>query len=61
MGNDRLESGGRFRELGPGSEMSSLDPSTMALVAGLVSVLQTLAFFVLWRFNRQMPGVGSWG
>ena len=41
--------------------MSSLDPSTMALVAGLVSVLQTLAFFVLWRFNRQMPGVGSWG
>ena len=32
----------------------------MALVAGLVMVLQTLAFFVLWRFNRQMPGVGCW-
>jgi len=33
---------------------------TLALVAGLINLLQALAFAVVWRFNRQVPGIGLW-
>jgi len=33
---------------------------TLALVAGLINLLQALAFGVVWRFNRRTPGIGFW-
>ncbi len=38
----------------------SIDPSTMAFVAGVISALQALAFGVVWYFNRRALGIGSW-
>ena len=33
---------------------------TLALIAGLINLLQALAFGVVWRFNRETPGIGLW-
>jgi signal transduction histidine kinase len=33
---------------------------TLALVAGLLNLFQAVAFGVVWRFNRQIPGIGLW-
>ena len=33
---------------------------TLALVAGLLNLFQAIAFGVVWRFNRQTPGIGLW-
>jgi signal transduction histidine kinase len=38
----------------------SIDPSTMAFVAGVISALQALAFGVVWYFNRRALGIGYW-
>lgn len=32
----------------------------MAIVAGVISALQALAFVVVWHLNRQTSGIGSW-
>ena len=33
---------------------------TLALIAGLINLLQALAFGIVWRFNRRTPGIGLW-
>ncbi len=43
-----------------GGDRMTLDVPTLAVVAGTVSVMQSVAFVVVWSLNRQIPGIGRW-
>lgn len=48
---------------GLGSDLSLLakvDPATLTLITGFSSLLQAMAFGVLWRINPGIRGVGLW-